>query len=65
MKTPSVDIGACTLCEGCIEVCPSVFFINDMGHIEVMELTEYPEALIEEAMKYCPEDCITWEEEPA
>jgi len=65
MKIPSVDIGACTLCEGCIEVCPSVFFINDMSHIEVIELTEYPEALIEEAMKYCPEDCITWEEESA
>jgi ferredoxin len=65
MKIPSVDIGACTLCEGCIEVCPSVFFINDMGHIEVIELAEYPEALIEEAMKYCPEDCITWEEESA
>ena len=62
MKRPSVDIRACTLCEGCIEVCPTVFFINHMGYIEVAELNEYPEELVDEAIKYCPEDCITWEE---
>jgi ferredoxin len=63
MKKPIVDIGACSLCEGCIVVCPSVFFINHMGYIDVAELAEYPEALVDEAVKYCPEDCISWEEE--
>ena len=63
MKKPSVDIGTCTLCEGCIEVCPSVFFINDMGNIEVADLAQYPEDEVDEAIKYCPEDCIIWEEE--
>jgi ferredoxin len=63
MKQPTVDIGACSLCEGCIEVCPSVFFINHMGYIEVVELTEYSEPLVNETIKYCPEDCISWEEE--
>ncbi len=63
MKRPSVDIGACTLCEGCIEVCPSVFFINDMGHIEVVDMEVYPEDEVDEAIKYCPEDCIYWEED--
>jgi ferredoxin len=63
MNKPSVDIGACSLCEICIEVCPSVFIINHMGYIEVVDLAVYPEALVDEAIKYCPEDCISWEEE--
>ena len=60
MKKPFVDIGSCSLCEGCIEVCPSVFFINNMGYVEIAELTTYPVALVDEAIKYCPEDCISW-----
>ena len=63
MKKPSVDIGACSLCEGCVAVCPAVFFINHMGYIDVVKMAEYPEPLVDEAIKYCPEDCIYWEEE--
>ena len=63
MRRPSVDIGTCTLCEGCIELCPSVFRLTDAGYIEVVDLEKYPEEEVEEAIKYCPEDCIVWEEE--
>ena len=62
MQRPVVDMGACTLCGGCIEVCPQVFSENDFGHIEVADLDSYPEDEVNEAIKYCPEDCITWEE---
>jgi ferredoxin len=62
MKVPVVDIGACTLCLGCVEVCPDVFRENDFGYIEVVEMETYPEAEVDEAIKYCPEDCIDWEE---
>ena len=55
-------MGACTLCGGCIEVCPQVFSENDFGHIAVADLDSYPEDEVNEAIKYCPEDCITWEE---
>jgi ferredoxin len=65
MRIPLVDIGECSLCGGCIEICPAVFLMNDMGYIEVAELDAYPEREVEEAMKYCPEDCIYWEEENA
>ncbi len=58
-----VDIGQCNLCGGCIEVCPMVFRLNDTGFIEVSELLRYPETDVEEAIKYCPEDCIYWEED--
>ncbi|MEA3278994.1 MAG: ferredoxin [Thermodesulfobacteriota bacterium] len=62
MKIPSVDISLCSLCEGCVEVCPLVFRLNDSDFIEVAELSDYPEPCVEEAIKYCPEDCISWEE---
>jgi ferredoxin len=62
MKIPVVDIGRCTLCGGCIEMCPLVFRLNATGFIEVIELSDYPIPCIEEAIKYCPDDCISWEE---
>ncbi len=62
MNIPSVDLGRCNLCGVCIEVCPLVFRLNDAGYIEVIELSSYPETEVNEAIKYCPEDCIYWEE---
>ena len=63
MKIPVIDIGACTLCMGCVEVCPEVFQQSNAGYIEVLELDIYPEEAVNEAIKYCPEDCIGWEEQ--
>lgn len=63
MRRPIVDIGDCTLCMGCVEVCPQVFQLNEnAGYVQVAEMDEYPEDLVDEAIKYCPEDCIYWEE---
>jgi ferredoxin len=61
-KVPVLDLGSCTDCEGCIEVCPEVFRRNDMGFIEVIDLPAYPEECVQEAIKCCPADCISWEE---
>jgi ferredoxin len=61
MKKPVVDIGLCTLCEGCLDLCPGVFYLNHAGYVDVFELNQYPEKDVEEAIKYCPEDCIAWE----
>jgi ferredoxin len=64
MMRPVVDIGDCTLCMGCVEVCPQVFGLNEAtGFIEVIDLDAYTLDCIEEAIKYCPEDVISWEEE--
>ena len=54
MKKPAVDLRQCSLCEGCVEMCPSVFKLNDAGYIEVVELISYPEIEVIEAIKYCP-----------
>ncbi|MDY7033333.1 MAG: ferredoxin [Thermodesulfobacteriota bacterium] len=61
-RVPVVDIGECSDCECCLELCSEVFRKNEMGYIEVTELPEYPEAAVEEAMHLCPSDCIAWEE---
>ncbi|WP_054033809.1 ferredoxin [Desulfatitalea tepidiphila] len=63
MKRPVVDMAACTLCMGCVAVCPEVFSLNDAGYIAVADLTVYPQACVDEGAKYCPEDAISWEEE--
>ena len=62
MKKPVVELSDCTLCGTCVEACPSVFKINDAGFLEVIELDRYPEDEVNEAIMYCPEDCIYWEE---
>jgi ferredoxin len=63
MKIPVVDIGSCTLCMGCVDSCPEVFRYNDAGYIEIVELPAYPEKEVDEAIMFCPEDCIAWSDE--
>jgi ferredoxin len=62
MKIPVVDLSRCSLCGACIEVCPSVFRLNDVGYIEIIERISYPKIEVDDAIKYCPEDCIYWED---
>ena len=61
MKCPFIDLSQCTLCLGCVEAYPHIFRLNDAGFVEIIEPSNYSEAEVEEAMKYCPEDCIHWE----
>jgi len=60
---PSIDIGQCTDCGSCLEVCPEVFSKNsETGYIEIVFLDEYPEDCVQETISICPTDCISWEE---
>jgi len=62
-KVPIIDIGKCTDCESCLELCPEVFRRNsETGYIEVADLTKYPEEFVDQAISICPVDCIRWEE---
>ncbi len=62
-QVPVIDLNACSDCESCLEICPEVFRRNsETGLIEVVDLPDYPEEEIREAIAMCPADCITWEE---
>jgi ferredoxin len=63
MKRPVVDLSDCIHCEVCVEACPAVFRLNAAGYIEVLDLTDYPAELVDEAIKNCPADCIRWEDD--
>ncbi|MBF0121593.1 MAG: ferredoxin [Desulfobacterales bacterium] len=60
MKIPVVEMGECVRCGVCQEVCPRVFKLNDLNYIEVIDMDIYPEAEVDEAIKTCPEHCISW-----
>jgi len=63
-RVPTVELSDCVLCELCTDLCPKVFVINTSEYVQVMELSAYPEAEVDEVIKNCPTDCIAWEEQP-
>ena len=60
-KIPVIDLEYCILCEICIELAPHAFKMNDASFVETVELDDYLDEQIHEAVKNCPKDCITWE----
>ena len=62
MKSPLLELSDCIKCGVCVEICPEVFRMNDAGYVDVVELANYPESDVNDAIKYCPVDCIFWEE---
>jgi len=58
---PVIDLSDCILCGICSDLCPEIFNLNDAGYIEITELQEYPRACVDEAVRNCPKDCISWE----
>ena len=64
VRLPTVDLTTCSRCGGCIELAPDIFRYSESGgYIEVCDLDYYDEALVDEAIKFCPEDAICWERE--
>ena len=63
MKKPIVELSDCISCGVCAEVSPDVFRLNDAGYIEVIEMDTYPQEEVDDAIKYCPTDCIRWTDE--
>ena len=63
MRLPIVELSDCIKCGVCVEICSEVFRLNSAGFIDVAELPSYPESDVNDAIKYCPVDCIYWEVE--
>lgn len=62
LRFPVIEPGDCIRCEVCAEACPEVFHVNEAGWIEIADLADYPETCVNEAVRYCPRDCIFWSE---
>ena len=62
MKKPEVDLSECSICEICVDLCPIVFQMSDAGYVEVNSLDEYPVMEIDEVIKNCRKNCISWKE---
>lgn len=62
MKYPVVELSDCILCGICEELSPMVFHVSDLGYVQMTDLPAYPESEVEDAIKHCPADCISWEE---
>jgi len=65
IKVPTIDLTTCSRCGGCLEVAPQIFrFSESGGYVEVCDLDLYNEAVVDEAIKFCPENSIEWEYPP-
>jgi len=62
MKIPVIELSECILCGICEEVSPTVFYVSDLGYVQISELDEYPVEEVDDAIRNCPADCIFWEE---
>jgi len=62
MKNPEVDLSDCSVCGICVDLCPGTFQLNDAGYVEVVHSDDDPREDIDEAIKNCPGDCISWKE---
>lgn len=66
MRKLTIDISECVLCDICVDMCPDIFIKNDAGYIEIAEnvpdnIYESLEDDINEVIKNCRGDCISWE----
>lgn len=62
MKIPVVDMADCTRCAGCYDMYPELFELKDVGYVATVERECYPEEEVDDAIKHCPQDCISWED---
>ena len=60
MKIPVIELSDCILCEICVEYCPEVFRMNDAGYVEVLDLSDYPQEIVDHTIKNWPTDYISW-----
>jgi len=60
-KQLTINEEACLGCEACVELCPEVFGLDNLGKAYVMAVEGGSEKCVEEAMAACPAVCISYE----
>ena len=54
----SLDLGYCTSCQACIELCPEVFGWDETSDLPYLKTSQGSEEDLRKAAAYCPKDCI-------
>ena len=62
MENPDIDLSDCSMCGICVDLCPRTFQINAAGYVEVIYSADYSKEDIDEAIKNCRGNCISWKE---
>ena len=58
----TIDTYECSACGACVELCPDVFYINELtGKADVVDENVELDDSISQAIAYCPEKCIATE----
>lgn len=60
-KNPFVNED-CIWCSACVAICPDVFELNDEWKAFALELPEYEESDVNDAISACPVAAISWKE---
>lgn len=61
-KVVTINQDDCIGCEACVEVCPSVFALDDDAvKAYVIDGAEAGDDCVDEAIAGCPGECIFWE----
>jgi ferredoxin len=60
-KQLTIDEEKCLACEACVELCPEVFALDNLGKAYVRAEEGGSEKCIEEAVAACPAVCIAYE----
>ena len=63
MRKPKVDQTLCTGDEVCVTIAPLVFKMNKEGKAYVVDPKGADEETINHAIRQCPSQAISWEEE--
>ncbi len=58
LRGVSVNFACCHGCGACAETAPDIFEMDPDTDLPIILREEAPEEVLEQAMAYCPNDCI-------
>jgi len=61
MPNVHIDTSECIGCGACVDVCPTVFRLNDDAVCELVHEDVTDLQCVQEAIDTCPVECLHWE----
>lgn len=53
-----LDLGNCSGCQACVEMCPQVFGWDEQSELPVLKASSGPWEEVTRVAAFCPRDCI-------